>query len=183
MYVGSGESQNDTGYIYIWGLIWKFKVTAWIGPNDAWWIKLKVSGAYLLIFWCMPYVHVSSKVAMLLCLNGYQQYTWWCVESAIVLQSKYIKLFRDVATGPNLSLTCLSCSLNFGGIQWSWCWNCFWLYLLLMLTLCPCRFPFHTQDIILARSYYRLSNLAVTSVDGCCLYIIIHNSISHRTWL
>ena len=38
-------------------------------------------------------------------------------EVAIVLQSKSIKLFRDVATGPNLSLTtdhmCLSHSLDF----------------------------------------------------------------------
>ena len=37
-------------------------------------------------------------------------------EVAIVLQSKSIKLFRDVATGPNLSLTtdhmCLLCSLD-----------------------------------------------------------------------
>ena len=42
-------------------------------------------------------------------------------EVAIVLQSKSIKLFRDVATGPNVSLTTdhmfLSHSLDFGGIQ------------------------------------------------------------------
>ena len=42
-------------------------------------------------------------------------------EVAIVLQSKYIKLFRDAATGPNLSLTtdhmCLSCFLDFDCIQ------------------------------------------------------------------
>ena len=42
-------------------------------------------------------------------------------EVAIVLQSKSIKLFRDVATGPNLILTTdhmfLLCSLDFGGIQ------------------------------------------------------------------
>ena len=42
-------------------------------------------------------------------------------EAAIVLQSKSIKLFSDVATGPNLSLTTdhmyLSHSLDFGGIQ------------------------------------------------------------------
>ena len=41
-------------------------------------------------------------------------------EVAIVLQSKSIKLFRDAATGPNLSLTtdhmCLSHSLDFGCI-------------------------------------------------------------------
>ena len=42
-------------------------------------------------------------------------------EVAIVFQIKSIKLFRDVATGPNLSLTIdhkfLLCSLDFGGIQ------------------------------------------------------------------
>ena len=42
-------------------------------------------------------------------------------EATIVLQSKSIKLFRDAATGPNLSLTkdhmCLLHSLDFGGIQ------------------------------------------------------------------
>ena len=42
-------------------------------------------------------------------------------EAAILLQSKSIKLFRDVATDLNLSLTTdhmfLSCSLDFGGIQ------------------------------------------------------------------
>ena len=42
-------------------------------------------------------------------------------EAAIVLQSKSIKLCRDVATAPNLSLTTdhmfLSCSLDFGHFQ------------------------------------------------------------------
>ena len=42
-------------------------------------------------------------------------------ETAIVLQSKSIKMFRDAPTGPNLSLTtdhmCLSPSLEFGCIQ------------------------------------------------------------------
>ena len=108
-------------------------------------------------------------------------------EVAAVLQSNSIKLFRYTATGPNLSLTtdhmCLSCSLDFSFVQWSGCRNCFWLYVLLLLTLHPCRFPFHMQNMILMRSYYRLSSLAITSVDGCCLYISIHNSILCRTWL
>ena len=42
-------------------------------------------------------------------------------EVAIVLLSKFIKLYRGIATGPNLSLTTdhmsLSCSLDFGGVQ------------------------------------------------------------------
>ena len=76
---------------------------------------------YPLICWHLPYVCVSSKVRVLLCSSGYQLYTWWYVKAAIVLQSKSIKLFRDAATGPNLSLTTdhiyLSCSLEFGCIQ------------------------------------------------------------------
>ena len=44
-------------------------------------------------------------------------------EVAIILQSKSIKLFRDAATGPNLSLTtdhmCLLHSQDFGCIQCS----------------------------------------------------------------
>ena len=108
-------------------------------------------------------------------------------EVAIVLQSKSIKLFRNVATGPNLSLTTdhifLSCFLDFGGMQCPGCKTCFRLYLLLLSTLHPCRFLFHMQVMILMRSYYRLSRLAIASVDGCYLYIIIHNSISCRTCL
>ena len=108
-------------------------------------------------------------------------------EAIIVLQSKSIKLFRDVTTGPNLSLTTdhifLMHSLDFGGIQWSRCRNCSRLNLLLLSTLLPCRFPFHMQVIILARSYYSMSSLVIASVDGCCLYIIIHNSTPCKTWL
>ena len=108
-------------------------------------------------------------------------------EAAIVLQSKPIKLLRDVATGPNLSLTTdymfLLGSLDFGGILWSRGRNCFRMYLLLLLTLSLCRLPLHMWDMILVMSYYRLSSLAITSVDGCFLYIIIHNNILCRTWL
>ena len=91
-------------------------------------------------------------------------------EVAIVLQSKSIKLFKDAATGPNLSLTtdhmCLLCSLDFGGIKLSGCRNCFWLYLLLPSTLCPCRFLFHMQDMIFMRSHYRMFSFAIASVYG-----------------
>ena len=152
--------------------------------------QTEVIGAYPLICWHVPYACASSKVKVLLCfewLSAVHMVVVLC-EAAIVLQSKSIKLFRDAAAGPNLSLTtdhmCLSCSLDCGGcIQWSGCRNCFWLCLLLLLTLHWCRFPFHMQDMILTRSYCRVSSLAITSVDGCCLYIIIHNSISCRTWL
>ena len=80
-------------------------------------------------------------------------------EVATVLQSFSIKLFRDVTTGPNLSLTTdhmiLLHSLDFGCIQWSRCRSFFRLYLLLLLTLHPCKFLFHTQVMILVRSYCR----------------------------
>ena len=154
-------------------------------PNDVRFIQLRVSGGCPLICWSMPYVCASSKLKELLCVNAYKWYIWWCIKSAIALQSKYIKLFRDVATVPSLTTDhmFLPHSLNFGGVQWSGCRNCSRLNLLLLLTLHPCRFPFYMQVMILMRSYYRLSSLAVTSVDGCCLYIIIQNSISCRTSL
>ena len=108
-------------------------------------------------------------------------------EAAIVIQSKSINPFMDAATGPILSLTtnhvCLLHSLDFEiCIQWSRCRNCSWLCWLLLLTLHLCRFPFHTQVLILVRSYCRLSSLVIASVDGCCLYIIIHKSMSCGTW-
>ena len=158
-----------------------------MGPNDAWWVQSQVSNAYPLICWHVPYAHASSKVRSVIVFKWLSVVHMVECEAAIVLQSKPIKLFRDVATGPNLSLTtdhmCLLHSLDFGCIQWSRCRKCFCLYLLLLLTVHPWRFPFHTQDMILARSYHRLSSFAIVSVDGCCHYIIIHNSILHRTWL
>ena len=48
--------------------------------------------------------------------------------------------------------------------------------------LCLCRYTLHMQVRILTRSC-GLFDPAITSVDGCCLYIIIHNSTLHRTWL
>ena len=48
--------------------------------------------------------------------------------------------------------------------------------LLLISTLHLCRYLLHMQVMILARSCGLLGS-AITSVDGCCLYIIIHNSI------
>ena len=150
------------------------------------------SDACPLICGVMPSVHAFFKgEKVLLFCNWLSRCAHVLVvlyEVAIVLQSKSINLFRDAATGQILSLAtnhmCLLCSLDFGiCIQWSGCMNCFWLYFLLLLILHPCRFSFHMQAMILMRYYYRLSNLDVSCVDGCCLYIIIHNSMSHRTWL
>ena len=141
---------------FIRGLYWVLKVTVLMCSNDAWLIQSKVSGVCPLICWCMLYVHASSKMKELMCINGYQWYTWWCVKQLLSFKASPSKLFRDVATGPNLSLTTddmfLLCSLDFGCIQWSGCENCSRLNLLLLLTLCPCRFPFHTQVMILVRS-------------------------------
>ena len=107
-------------------------------------------------------------------------------EMAIVLQSKSIKLFRDVATGPNLSLTTdhmfLLCSLDFGHIQWSGCRNC------LDCICCLCWLSVHAGSHSIWRLWFSQGltigfQSTITSVDGCCLYIIIHNSVLHRTWL
>ena len=51
-----------------------------------------------------------------------------------------------------------------------------------LLTLPPCRYSLHMQAMILMRSC-GLFDPAITSVDGCCLYIIIHNGILCGTWL
>ena len=131
---------------------------------------------------CHMHVYLK-KWRDVLCISSASIDVW----SGYCTSNKSIKLDRGVATGPNLSLTIhhmsLSCSLDFGGIQWSRWRNCSRLNLMLLLTLHPCRFQFYMQVMILMRSYYRLSSLAVASVDGCCLNIIIHNSILHRTWL
>ena len=100
---------------------------------------------------------------------------------------KFIKLYIGVASGPNLSLAIdhmfLLHFLDFAVIQWSLCRNCSGWNLLLLSTLHLCRFSFNMQLMILMRSNYRLSSLAIASVDGCCLYIVIHNNTSCRTWL
>ena len=169
---------------FMWGLYWEVKVTALIYPNDVWLIQSRISGACPLICWCLSYVHVSSKMKELMCVNGY---LWWHVKWLLYFKVSPSNCLGDVVIGPNLSLSTdhmsLSYSLDFDGVQWSRCRTCSGLNLLLLSTLHPCRFPFYMQVIILMRSDYRLSSLAVTSVYGCCLYIVIHNSILHRSWL
>ena len=79
------------------------------------------SGMCLVICGCMSSVHASSKAKVLLLFDWLSRCTHVLVvlcEVAIVLHSKSINLFRDAATGPNLSLTtnhmCISHSLDFG---------------------------------------------------------------------
>ena len=93
---------------------------------------------------------------------------------------------RCHASGQILSLKmshlALPHSLNFDfGGQWSGCRNCFWQDQLLTMTLCPCSLLLNVQDMILVGSY-RFLNCTSTSVDGCCLYIIIHNGMSWWDW-
>ena len=146
--------------LFIQGLEWEVKVTALMYPNDVWLIQPRVRGVCPLICWHVPYVHVSSKTKELMCINGY---LWWYVKQ--LLSFKLSPSNWDVATGPKPSLTTdhmsLSHSLDFGGVQWSGCRNCSRLNLLLLSTLHPCRFLFHMQVMLLARSYYRLSSLAI----------------------
>ena len=141
-------------YIFFRGLYWNLRVTVWMCPNNVWWIQSKVGGTYPFICWCMPYVHASSKVKEALCLNGYQWYTWWCVKWLLSFKTSLsyclgmLQMFQTcLSTDPHLLIH----SLDVGGIQWSRCRNCFWLYLLFLLTLSPCRFWFHIQDMILVR--------------------------------
>ena len=170
MHVEWGESWNDTMYIFIWGLYWQLKITAWMGSNDAEWIQTDEQELVVHVHWSVGACHMHKHLQMLEC---------YCVWMAIG-QSKSIKLFRDSATGPNLSLTtdymCLSHCLHFICSQWSGCMS----VLTVSVASVDCRFLFHVQVMILTRFSYRLSSLASISVDGCCLYIIIHNSILHR---
>ena len=126
---------------------------------------------------CMWYVHCSSKVNRHYCsIIGWSGYC----------HSRYIyQLIHRGATAGSIlqQIICtLSCSLDLdvlsndlhAGIP-NDCVCCFcWL--------CPCRFLFHMLVMIPVRSC-SLFGLAITSVEGCCLYIIIHNSILHQTWL
>ena len=91
---------------------------------------------------------------------------------------------QGTVCGPNLSLTTEVTSFSV--------FPQFWKYLSMILVqelLMTVSVAYidslsvlYMQAMILTRSY-RLWGLAITSVDGCCLYIIIHNCILHGTWL
>ena len=194
MYVRWVESLNDAKFIVSGFIYWFPNALVWRSPNGAWWIQPDGQKEVMHILWSLVGCHLHvllQRWKVLLFFDWLSHCAHVLValcEADIVLQCKSINLFRDAVTGPILSLTTShvhsSCSLDFGiSIQWSGCRKCFWLCLLLLLTLCLCKFLFHTQFMILMWSYYRVSSLAIASVDGCCLYIIIHNSMSYRSWL
>ena len=122
------------------------------------------------------------KMRDLLCISGASI----DVKNGYCPSNKSTKLYRDVATGPNLCLTIdhmsLLHSLDFGVIQWSWYrthsgWN-----LLPLSTLHLCRFSFNMQVMILVRSYY---GTVQPSLHICRWVLPLHyhyNSIFHRTW-
>ena len=53
----------------------------------------------------MPYVCASSKVKSIIVFEWLSGVHMVVCKAAIILQSKSTKLFMDVATGPDLSLT------------------------------------------------------------------------------
>ena len=133
-------------YVHIFsGLYWKLKVPLLMCPNDTWLIQSEVSGVCPLICWHVTYACATSKVKEILCINGYQWYTWWCVKQLFsfnVSPSNYLGMLQLVPTkGQTTDNMFLSCSLDFSGMRWSRCRNCFRLNLLLLLSLCSCRFP------------------------------------------
>ena len=153
------------------------------------------------VSWSKPLVHVlwyGSTCLLCVVLQRWKSFVPWvsiwgctCLDHVIrwllSFNFKSINYLRIAVTGPILSLTtnhvCSSHSLDLGFcIQWCRFRNCFQWYFFLLSTHCLYRFLFHKQVMILVRSYNRLSSLAIASVDGCCLYIIIHNSLSWRTW-
>ena len=143
--VRRGEEMNDAKFIF-WSLYWYPKVSVWMGQNGAWWIQV----VSLSKWWVSLDLYAHAFYAcffkgeeVLLFCNWRSRCThvlFVMCDTAIGLQSKSINPFKDAATGPILSLTtdhmCLLHSLDFGGcIQWSRFGNCFWLCLLLVLTL------------------------------------------------
>ena len=164
-------------------------------PICAWWIWAGWSKPLVCVHWCGSMCFLCMhffKGESLLFLDPQSggAHVWITGSRGHCLFSfKSINFLRDAVAGPILSLTKNYVwslhSLDFGFcIQWSWFRSCILWCLLLLLTLCPCRFPFHRQVMILMRSYNRLaSNHAIASVDGCFLYIIIHNSMPWRTKL
>ena len=106
-------------------------------------------------------------------------------EVAIAIQDTSIKSSWGVISGPILSLTTDIVYISVFPGFWKWIPMIHMQELLMTastVSLCPCRYSLHTQVMILMRSC-GLVGPAITSVEGCCLYIIIHNSILHGTWL
>ena len=146
------------------------------------------------ILWCTGMcllfcVYNSSKVKILCSLSVNLECTclYHRINWLLSFNFKSVISLRDAVTGSILSLTtnhvCSLCSLDFGYcIQWSGFRNCFQWCLLLLLTLHLCRFSVSYTVHDLTRSYNWLSSLGIASVDWCCLYIIIHNSMLQRTW-
>ena len=128
------------GFILVFKSI-SMKRSKWCLMDPNWWTE--VSDACPLIYGCMPSVCTFSKVKVLLFFDWLSvvHMLWLCCVKHLLSFTVSLSIcFRDVATGPNLSLTTdhmyLSCSLDIGMfIQWSRCRNCFWLCLLLLSTL------------------------------------------------
>ena len=155
----------------------------WCLMNSNWWTV--VSGVCTLICCHMPYA--SSKVTVVLCLNGYWLYTWQCVKWLMSFKASLSNCLGILQLEQTYVWKETICAYHIPWILVVFndpdAWTAFKLCLFLLWTLFPCRFLFHIQDMILTRSYYILSTLATASVDGCCLYIMIHSSVSYRTWL
>ena len=123
----------------------------------------------------MPHVMIGSSCVFL--------WNWLSIQEIILssvgskgLYVLYRAESRCLASGQILSLATshltLHHSLDFGfGGKSSGCRNCFWQDWL------ACSLLFNVQDMILLGSC-RFLNRASTSLDGCCLYIIIHNGMS-----
>ena len=159
----------------IWILLMFYTGFEGIIVNCTWWGKMSQSlwrSILCLKIWCVPVIYWTSKGKvidqLLLC---------------ILLFCSILKLLLLYAVS-NLSLVAevmtFLCPLDFGWFfQWPLYRDFQWLWLLLTLTLWPCT---RHSIAILMRSC-RFGFLAITSIDGCYLYIIIHNCILHVTWL
>ena len=152
------RSDSNSVNVFKWCAIWSREEQVVHAPWSKWYLIDPTKSK-----WCVSLDLLVHAICMCIFkverVGGVSVDVW----SGYHPSNKFIKLYRGFATGPNLSLTTdhmsLSCSLAFGGIQWSGCRNYSRLNMLLLSTHCLCRFAFHMQVMILVRSYYRLSSL------------------------
>ena len=111
MYVRWVESLDDAMFIVSGSIYWYPKVLAWRNPNGAWWIQAGGQKEVMHVLWsvgaCILHVLLQRQKVLLFCnwLSSCAHVLVVLCEVAIVLQKKSINLFRDIATGPILSLT------------------------------------------------------------------------------
>ena len=136
---------------------------------------------------CMPHVEVLIIICVSFKLIAYssgQSVLWDQRAIAYPLCSSIQKYLSCTGQIPSLTMNhiCLLHSLDFGFRgQWSGYRDSFWKVRLLTMTIQPCILSFNVQDMTLVGPSGFFKH-ASASVDGCCLYIIIHYGMLQWDW-